>query len=91
MGRRTAPQATMLRLRPPRMSRAPCQAYTSTRSWKSGEKAKEEKPTPVKPTDMASKRRRVKYCITDATVGMKTKAQPTPEGGVRRGRETGRP
>ena len=87
MGRMRAPQATMLRLRPPRMSRAPRQAYTSTRYWKSGEKAKEERPTPVKPSAMASERRRVKYCITDPTVGVKTKAQPVPARKQERERE----
>ena len=75
-----APQATMLRLRPPRMRRAPRQVYISTKSWKRGEKAKDERPTPVKPSAMARERFRVKYCITDATIGVKTNAQPEPGG-----------
>lgn len=77
-GRISAPQGTMLRLRPPNMSRAPRQAYISTSHWKRGLKAKEERPMLEKPSPSTRVRRRVKLAITVATIGVKTRPQPNP-------------
>lgn len=79
-GRTRAPQGTMLRLRPPRIRRAPRQAYVSTSSWKSGLKAKEEIPTLENASPNARARRRVKLAMTVATMGVKTSPQPKPGG-----------
>lgn len=79
-GRMRAPQGTMLRLRPPRISRAPRQAYISTRSWKRGLKAKEERPMLENARPNARVRRRVKFAMTVATMGVKTSPQPRPGG-----------
>lgn len=86
-GRMRAPQGTMFRLRPPRIRRAPRQAYFSTSSWKSGLKAKEERPMLENPSPNARVRRRVKFAMTVATMGVKTSPQPKP-GGEWRGRNT---
>lgn len=80
-GRIRAPLTIILKLRPPRIKSAPRHPYNCTRYWKSGENAKEDKPTPVKPRPIARERRVLKYCITEATVGVKTSAQPDPKDG----------
>lgn len=73
-----APQGTMLRLRPPRIRRAPRQAYISISSWKSGLKAKEESPMLENASPNARVRRRVKLAMTVATMGVKISPQPKP-------------
>lgn len=82
-GRIRAPQGTMLRLRPPRIRRAPRHAYISTSHWNSGLNAKEERPMLEKPNPNARARQRVKLAMTVATMGVKISPQPKPGGAVR--------
>lgn len=79
-GQMRAPQGTMLRLRPPRIRRAPRHVYISTSSWKSGLKAKEERPMLENASPNARVRRRVKLAKTVATMGVNTSPQPKPGG-----------
>lgn len=79
--RMRAPHGTMLRLMPPRMRRAPRHVYFSTSSWNRGLKAKEESPILDSASPRARVRRRVKWAMTVATMGVKTSPQPRPRGG----------
>lgn len=63
---------------------APRQVYLSTRSWKRGLKAKEESPTLDREIPSARVRRRVKWAITVASMGVNTSPQPNPGGGKER-------
>lgn len=84
-GRMRAPQGIMLRLRPPRIRRAPRQVYVSTSSWNRGLKAKDENPMLESATPSASVRRRVMWAMTVAIMGVKMKPQPKPGGEGREG------
>lgn len=59
---------------------APRQVYFSTSSWKRGLKAKEESPTLDREIPSARVRRRVKWAMTVASMGVNTSPQPKPGG-----------